>query len=125
MSTTKEPEIERKDSVQRLQCVLTQSEILQYAKRMVGIRSSRLENEDQLDALKKEFNARIATLEAQESELALKIGTGKEWREVACTVTLDYASGDCYTVRDDTFEEIHRRPLTAEERQKKLPLEKE
>lgn len=111
------------ETTERLRTKLTDGEVLKYARESAGLQSNIAENESQLAALQKEFKARIASMESRRDELATKIDTGHEYREVVCRWEYDWTAGDKTLYRQDTFESVRAVKITAEERQQKLPID--
>lgn len=83
--------------------------------------ASSLEGEKK--AIAKDFQGRIDVLRAEISDLAAKVETRSEDREVECDLIYYDQEGEVETVRRDTGEVVTRRPMTQAEKQKALPIE--
>ena len=69
----------------------------------------------------KRINGEIADMKTELSEMLQAIRDGEEFRDVACTITLDFEADERIVTRNDTGEEIEdRRPLTADEAQEEF-----
>lgn len=90
--------------------------------RMASALEKIAELEDDLDSYRKNVNAQIKLLN-REAETARK-----EWQEgcteqeVSCDVLADYGQEAIVWIDHDNNAEVKRRPMTAEERQYRLPL---
>lgn len=80
------------------------------------------EAEARLKSVSTQIKSEIATIDAQMSSIAEKMRSGYEYRDVECWIECLYDSGVIQIVRKDTGEVVEERPMTAEERQQKLPL---
>lgn len=115
--------IETKRETRFLRCTLTLSELLEAGKAHAD-KSIELA---QLEADKKrvmdDFKAKTSALEAEGAQLASKISSGYEFRNVACTVWLDEPKrGSKRITRDDTNEDIGVEAMTPAELQRTLPV---
>jgi hypothetical protein len=87
-----------------------------------GVRGER---DDYLAAVKEAkatFNEREKELEKQMRELGREIANRSEHRQVECRLVFYWELGRVESVRLDTGETVHSRPITAEERQQKMPF---
>lgn len=108
-----------------LKYTFTEKELLEIG-RNLG-RSSheigRLEGE--LDAFKKQMNAQIARLEADQSVLAQQVTNGYEMRQIACEVRFNVPESKLKTiVRLDTMETVKVEAMDSYECQEELNFEK-
>ena len=75
-----------------------------------------------LDQLKKSIGADVKGAESVVEARAELLRAGYEVRTVECELTIDYDLGVCFTTREDTGEEVNRRPLRPDERDQELEL---
>ena len=113
-------EIDTVTESQTLKCYLTPVEIRDTGERMARAVGEMNETAATLKSVSTELKARIASTEGTISECATKIRSGYEFRPVEVSVYFDYATGTVRKVRNDTFEEIEERPMTAHERQRSI-----
>ena len=73
----------------------------------------------------KDIDAKIKINEGDMDILFKKIGSGKEEREVECTVLIDYEKREKVVTRNDTGMEVERRPITDQEAQTTLEYEEQ
>jgi len=73
----------------------------------------------------KSLDSGIAALETEISRLATHVKDGYEFRDIECEMVFDFGSRMKIVTRLDENIEVERNPMTAEELQKKLPLETE
>ena len=108
-------------TTEHLSCLLTDAEIRQYgADLAVTVQDVASETDRQAD-IRAQLKARMAELEARQSQLAIKISRGEEFRDVEVLVWINYDAGVETRTRVDTGEEIASRPLREDERQGGLP----
>jgi hypothetical protein len=103
-----------------LPCKLTEPELLNYGQLMAQATQDIENEEGRQTSLKQELKARMTQLQATQSLLATKIARREETREVKVEAFLDLEKEEIYEVRQDTAEEISRRPVTDEERQETM-----
>ena len=87
-----------------LECVLTDQEKLAYSKQFAENHSKKQRAEDALKSFTTQKKAEIAGLEAQVNLMADKINTGREYREVECSIMWDWDRKVKEWTRTDTFE---------------------
>lgn len=75
--------------------------------------------------MKSQFDSRIKIARANIALCAGKIRTGYEIRPIECSVKRDFEQGTITIQRDDTFEMVEHRAMTAQEKQKEMFEEKE
>lgn len=75
-----------------------------------------------LDEYRKDINGKIRVLEKEAEEASTEWDEGKIEQEVYCDVMADYAAEAIIWLDHDTGKEMKRRPMTAEERQYRLPI---
>lgn len=80
------------------------------------------ELEDDLDSYRKSINAEIKSLQKDAEKARKEWQEGKTEQEVYCDVMADYAAEAIIWLVHDTSKEMKRRPMTAEERQFRLPI---
>lgn len=87
-----------------LQCALTDTELLIYAKAMAEANHKMIDAEKQKTEYNKQIGADISRYEALCHSIAHKIDTGKEFREVECRVVYDWTAKTKQWIRIDTGE---------------------
>lgn len=80
------------------------------------------ELEDDLDSYRKSINAEIKTLQKDAEKARKEWQEGKIEQDVYCDVMADYGQEAIIWVDHDNGNEVKRRPMTAEERQYRLPI---
>ena len=104
-----------------LECDLSDAEVLSVAHMASGLK----ESVDEAIALQKSDAAlhkdKIKALQGRFNELMERIGTKQELRDVEVLIIYDYEEGLYIAARQDTGEEISRRPLRENERQQEIP----
>lgn len=80
------------------------------------------ELEDDLDSYRKSVNAEIKSLQKDAEKARKEWQEGKTEDEVYCDVMADYDAEAIIWLDHDTGKEMKRRPMTAEERQYRLPI---
>ncbi len=80
------------------------------------------ELEDDLDSYRKSINAQIKSLQKDAEAARKEWQEGKTEQEVYCDVMADYGQEAIIWLDHDTGDEMKRRPMTAEERQYRLPI---
>lgn len=105
----------------QLSVQLTDPEILAAAQELAAV----MEEVDVLETREAErrqtFKASLAALDGRRRELGRKIARREEVRDVEVEVRVDWRKGLATETRVDTGEVIAERPVTAEERQARLP----
>ena len=119
----KEPQIERHEITSSQKCQLTKDEILQQGEVMAGAQKEVTEAENELNSIKKQFQARIETATCQMNRAANLIRDKFEYRNVKCERIFNYDAGTVTEWRRDTNETIANREMTEDEKQTKLALE--
>lgn len=107
-----------------LECELNDAERAEYARQLAHVEDEWQAYLEKKKSQNAALNAEKARLEADRANLARKVKTGREHREVGCTITAIFDRNVAVTSRDDTGEVISERALKAEERQKVLNLQK-
>ena len=80
------------------------------------------ELEDDLDSYRKSINAQIKSLQKDAEKARKEWQDGKTEQEVYCDVMADYEAEAIVWLDHDNGTEMKRRPMTAEERQYRLPI---
>lgn len=118
-------EKERNECVEMLQCDLNDQDILGYSRDMAGMQQTKGELEEKKKEVTKEFGLKISRAENNMAELANKIRTRKEIRNVNCYWEYDWTEGEKILVRKDTAEIIRRETITTSERQRHMDFAEE
>jgi hypothetical protein len=114
---------EIKRFTQSLPCPLTPSELLERADLASHVLQQRDEAEQRMKADASQHKANIQEKEAELRRLTEEIRQRRTFRPVDCERIFDYSAGTVRDVRSDTGEELNRRDLTNDERQRHLDLE--
>jgi len=104
-----------------LKCNLTDEELLAYGGEMADKQQQANEFDESLTSIKSEFKSKIEQATARINELAGKLRSKSEHRQVPCERTYDYKAGTVTERRTDTNGTINRREMTADESQMGLP----
>jgi len=104
----------------QLPCILTEAEKAQWADEMSQLDADWQEKEDERKEVASKFKGELETLHGNLSRKAREVREG-EIREVRCSRIYDYELGDVYELREDTGEELRRRPMEPHERQLDIP----
>ena len=99
---------------------LTDAEYKTYALQMAEAGRDISRAEDDLAAVKSKYKSRIDSAVARRNEISTIISMGWEDRHIECNLVKDYRAGEIYKVRLDTGEEIGRRAMNTDERQRGL-----
>jgi hypothetical protein len=114
---------EIKRFTQNLAVPLTPSELLERADLASHVLQQRDEVEQRMKADSSQHKANIQEKEAELRRLTEEIRQRRTFRPVDCERVFDYSAGTVRDVRSDTGEELSRRELTNDERQRHLDLE--
>ena len=82
------------------------------------------EAETALKSMKSQIDSRIKIAQANIALCAGKIRTGYEIRPIECSLNRDFEKGTVTIQRDDTYEMVEHRAMSAEEKQKEMFEEK-
>jgi hypothetical protein len=122
---TNEKDIIRRNIKRELPCKITDEEFTRIAKQ----RATKEAEKEELEAdLAKEKRRRMDQIELVQDELKVsgrELRTGYQDRTVNCNEVFyrtEEGTGWIHTIRLDTFDEVERRPATAHETQRYLPI---
>lgn len=90
--------------------------------RMASALEQIAELEDDLDSYRKSINAQIKSLQKDAEAARKEWQEGKTEQEVYCDVMADYEAEAIVWIDHDNGAKMKRRPMTAEERQYRLPI---
>jgi len=99
---------------------LTLEEIQGFAKEAAEAEAEITRVTDEKKEAVAEFNGQIARARNCRSGALGCVRDGIVTKSLRCTTRLDFTAGEAVTTRDDTDEEIERRPFTHEERQMEI-----
>lgn len=116
-----DPKIEEREIVKKLDCRLTEVEVLKYGKNLAQLNAQIDTAEVHKKSVVKELDSEIAGLEANRSSVVEKINRMSEYRDVKVTTVRNFIKRTCHEIRHDTGEIINERPLRDDERQPMLP----
>jgi len=112
---------EVKPEVKFLQCTLTEEELKKYSQNLARVAQEKNEIEGRKKQAMSDFNAQIASKEADITTFAAKVNSGWEFRNVDCEWIYDWENGTKSLYRKDTDECLARDiPVEPEERQLSL-----
>jgi hypothetical protein len=117
--------IETKDTFETLPVKLTDLDYKDFGIKLGQANQEISHAEDELAAVKKQFQSRIAAAEAKRNEYSAIINSGCEYKKVDCHLVKDYSAASITLVRLDTNEVVRTRTMGVEERQRGLKLEGE
>lgn len=122
---TDKPSGKVKQITEYLKYTFTKDELLVHARELGRTTHEIQRHENQLDAIKKELNAKISSLEAQRNVLSNHVTNGYEMRQVDCEVRFNVPESKKKTVvRLDTEETVQVLPMDGYECQEELDFEK-
>lgn len=98
-------------------------EVHDHAKRLAAIEGEMAQHDERAKSVKADLAAQKAKLSSERSNVAMKVRTETEVRQVPCTIVAHFATNRAVTSRDDTGEVIAERPLANGERQALLKLD--
>ena len=107
-----------------LKCVLTETELKTQAEKMAQCITQISSLNADLKSAKKQLESDIARHEAELSSAAEKYRSGFEMRNIECRIDKIFETNTVRVIRLDIFETVRERPMTAEERQLMLDLQK-
>lgn len=107
-----------------LECILNDPEKLQYSKELSETVTLKTQAEENLKSFQTQKKAEITGCDAKINLLANKINTGKEYRDVECEITYDFAKKEKTWCRLDTGEIVKIRQIPEEEMQEEMSVEK-
>lgn len=113
--------IERRKIRKWLRCELTDDEKRFAAADLVNRMEEKRRKENELDAVKKQFNGEISKLDADVEAKKNLVRDGYEMRNVDCEEERDYDIEILRVTRMDTLKEIENRRLHNDELQRTLP----
>lgn len=116
--------MEEKKVKRYLRCDFTEKELKGLADGMAQSVADQEIAKTGLKAVKSEFDSKIKIAQATITLTAGQIRTGFEMRNVECTVKKDFKKGRVIIQRDDTYETIEDRAMTAEEKQQAMDFKK-
>lgn len=116
MKRSKNPD-RLKTVIEQHPVALTDRELIAFGQRLAQAEQQLAEHEARADAVKKDLKAQEQKIVGERSRLAMVIRDRAELRDVKVTVWRDVPRSEVFHVRDDTGEEVHRRPVRMEELQ--------
>jgi len=115
----------KEKEVRSLECILTQEEIANLGKELASIHSEKCRSEARLKSFATQCKADIAACDAKIQSISERVNTGKEFRDVPCNITYDWARRVKQFWRQDTGEIIGEGRITEDEYQEEMALWKE
>lgn len=101
---------------------LTDRERLDFGRRLALEQQSLAETEDRKVEVAAAIKAEIEAHKSRINALSKTLNNGYDYRDVDCRLLLDFALNLVTVIRDDTCEVVEERPMTADERQRELPV---
>ena len=108
-----------------LPCVLTNDEKLSYGLEMATEQQRVLEAEGRKQSFNSSIKAEIETHEARAHEIGNKLTSGKEYRDVECTIERDWDAKTRRWIRSDTGEIAKEDIVPEHELQEEMELNEE
>jgi hypothetical protein len=93
-----------KTEIKYLQCTLTEEELKKYSQNLARVAQEKNEIEGRKKQAMSDFNAQIASKEADITTFATKVNNGWEYRDVECEWLYDWDAGTKTLYRKDTDE---------------------
>lgn len=108
--------------IRSLPCKLTELEKQVKTQELLSKLNEKAEAEAEKKALAADATGRIKAIQLEIDKLAGQLRAGEEFRDVRISERRNEEEGYIEILREDTWEQISRRLMTAEERQRKLNL---
>lgn len=112
--------MKQKRETLRLECNLTESELLRYSDDMSKALIQVKNQESILNDAKISAKNNIGFLEENIGILSVKVSEKKETREVDCIIQYDYKNNRKTWIRTDTNEIVKQKSIPDEERQQEM-----
>lgn len=112
--------VETKRVVRNLPVKLTDTELLEFGKRLAQSSTDIHNEEERQTQVKAELKAKLGAFETERSRLAGIVASGRENRDVSCDMVFDYSRLIVEVIRTDTKEVVETRRMTEAEQQRKL-----
>jgi len=109
--------------LRELKVQLTTDELLRKGSEIAEIQRKKELLEDEKKSTAASYKTQIDELEGKQSEIATVLRDRGEFRKIVCRELKDFDKGVIRVIRSDTDEEIEVHPMTAADRQAKLPLD--
>jgi hypothetical protein len=108
--------------LRKLSCILTDAECVKCSQQLTDEMDAIDREESDLAEYKKGYGFRIEQITGRMNELRTKIGTGREFRDVECSIEWDFTKKKKIVTRKDTKEVVSTTPISEEECQEELKL---
>jgi hypothetical protein len=105
-----------------LECIITDQDRLNFSKAIAKAVSDKARKEDNLKSFSTQLKSEIQRCEGDINSLSEKLNSGKEYRDVVCSVIYDWQEFVKRIVRIDTGEQIDVDIIPEKERQEHLNL---
>lgn len=112
----------QKEVKRELECVLTDSELKEYSKILAVAVREKTKLEADLKTYQTQKKAEIESRNGIIALMSEKVSSGKEYREVKCSVVYDWDRKEKFYIRQDTGEEIRSDIITERELQEEAEL---
>lgn len=106
-----------------LKCVLVQSEMLDYSKKLARSQQDKIGVEEQKKEVMDQIKGRLSALECEIGKLSRSINNGYEYRDVECQWEYDWKKKTKKLIRLDTEDVVEVREIEDWEKQKNLDLD--
>lgn len=116
----KKAKLKEIDESRMLQCKLMPDEQIESGKKLAQLIDSYRTVENEMKSNAALYKAKLKGIESQIEMRTIEVNDGVVERSVPVKIYFDFPVGEAYTIRQDTKEEIERRPITDEERQGNL-----
>jgi len=118
------PDVKVESFVQNLRVELSDDERLEHGARLAHLHSEKALKVEAAKAATAHLRSQIKEVEAEISRLSREVGDKATYKDVRCERRFVYRTGKVVEVRLDTNDETFERPMTLQERQVPLDLEK-
>ncbi len=112
--------VETKRVVRNLPVKLSDTELLEFGKRLAQTSSDIHAEEERQTQVKAELKAKLGFIENERTRLSGIVSSGRENRDVSCDMVFDYSRLIVEVIRLDTKEVAETRRMTEAEQQRKL-----
>jgi len=109
--------------VKSLNVELTEEEFKAHAVELAKMMSERDRIENQMQSMRSQFKAELDEATAKINRERTLVQTGREWRDIHCTVVYDYDKKRVVTSRTDTGEVIEDRVMRLDEMQVEMDFD--
>lgn len=107
----------------QLRCTLTSEELAQYSRQMADALRTQFDKEAQLKSTAALYKSEIESCKAEAQEMAEKVRSGYEFRQVECKIIYDWENKEKSWIRTDTNEIVKTDTISESELQEEMELQ--